>query len=155
MRTIIEDPNTPGTINVSDGPSPDEALKALDAAMADASAGTPGMWCFVPIVVGAGEAPCGRPRANAKDLCCADHWKLLPRKLRVALIEANKLRSEKQRERATVLAADKAVEYLTSLKIQLPPVRGLAREETKIIRPDGIARPGAMVSGESKLIIPR
>lgn len=153
MRNIIEDPNAPGTLNVSDGPAPDEALKALDEAIASASAGTPGLWCFVPIMVGASPVPCGRPRDKAQDLCCSDHWKMLPKKLRQPLIEANKLRSEAKRERASMLAADKAVDYLCSLNIQLPPREHLVRDEPRILRPDGIERPAPAVSGSSKLII--
>lgn len=148
-------PEQPDLLNPSTGPSTDETLKALDKALEEATAATPGLWCFVPILVGVRAVPCGRPRTKVQDLCCLDHWKLLPKKLRVPVIEANKLRSERQRERASILAADKAVDYLTSLSIQIPPVERLVRDEPRIIRPDGIQRPDALVSSNSKLIIER
>lgn len=135
-------------------PPPDEALKSLEAALKEAGGGTPGMWCFVPILVGLKHVPCGRPREKAQDLCCSEHWRLLPRRLRLLMVDANKHRSEAKRERASMLAADKAIDYLTGLQIQLPPVQRVVRDDgPRIIKPGGVERPGAAVSSDSKLII--
>lgn len=145
---------------VTQAPTAADALKALDAEVTQLNrftpkpSSTPGLWCFIPIIIGTAEKECGRPREKAQDLCCADHWKLLPKKYRVALIEANKLRSQRERQFATIKAADAAVAFLTALPIQLPPRAKVVAEQKRILGPDGIVAPDKLVSSQSKLIIP-
>lgn len=155
------------SITVSDAPSSDAALAQLNAAVGEVEkkkASQPGLWCFIPIIVGSKELDCGRPRGKSTDLCCGEHWKQVPKELKQRLIDANKTArksrfsgSEKALNRAgvTVTAiADEVVAYLTSLPIQLPPVERLVVEEKKILGPDGLQRPDKLVSSNSKLIIP-
>jgi hypothetical protein len=83
--------------------------------------------CFIKVKTADGEKPCGRPRAKLTDLCCAEHWKMVPKKLRQPLVDANRERSYRDRERLSIAAATKVVEYIKGMFIQLPPV---ARIET-------------------------
>lgn len=136
-------------------PTIEDAETALAAAVEEATKGRPGMWCFVPISVGAAEQPCGRPREKAHDVCCPEHWKHVPQNLRREMNEANKIRSERKRERASLLVADKIIAHLTSLLIQLPPVQQLARDEPRIIRPGEVAKPDSPSVINPKLILPR
>jgi hypothetical protein len=136
-------------------PSVDDATTALNDALERATAGTPGLWCFVSIAVGVNAVPCGRPRAKAHDVCCAEHWKLVPKKLRREMNEANNLRSERERERKSVLVADKIMDHLAAQLVQLTPVQQLARDEPRIIRPGEVARPDQPGVIAPKLILPR
>lgn len=64
---------------------------------------------------------CNRPVGKAGDLVCQPHWRLVPRYLRLALIESQKARdSAKKRDRVLVWATA-VLGYLAGLKIQLPP----------------------------------
>lgn len=136
-------------------PSVSDAAKALDEAIGEMTKGTPGLWCFVPISVGADEQPCGRPRLKAHEVCCPEHWKLVPKELRREMNEANKHRSERRRQRESVLVADKIIAYLTAQLVQLPPVQPIMRDEPRIIRPGEVARPDSPNVINPKIILPR
>lgn len=150
-KTVIESADADGPPI----PSVDDAETALAEAIADLTKGTPGLWCFVQIAVGAGTQPCGRPRLKATDVCCPEHWKHVPSKLRREMNEANNIRSEKKRERACLLVADKIMEHLGSQLIQLPPVQPIARDEPRIIRPGEVAKPESSSVVTPKIILPR
>jgi hypothetical protein len=113
--------------------------------------------CFIKVSIDGREEPCGRPREKPTDLCCADHWQLVPKKLRVKLIDAGKVRSLRERERLTICAATEVVEYLKAQKIQLPPAPKLVATagglETKL-GPLVKVEPGPRIVAQSKLIIP-
>lgn len=89
---------------------------------------------------------CGRPRLAVTDLCCPEHWKLVPKRLKQPLIEAGKLRSFVKRQRASEVAASYIVEYLMALKIQLPPAVKLDTSGT-IVKHD--SAPGSLIQAES------
>lgn len=142
------------------------ALKTLEAAVGETKkkAATPGLWCFIPIIIGSQERECGRPRLKSTDLCCVEHWKRVPKEMKQRLVDANKVAaksrfsgSEKALNRAGVKVmaiADEVVAYLTEQKIQLPPAEKLVTEQKKILGPDGLQRPDKLVSSDSKLILP-
>lgn len=77
--------------------------------------------CFIKVSIDGRDEECGRPRGKATDLCCAEHWQLVPKNLRQDLIDANKVKSLRERERLTINAASAVVEYLKAKKVQLPP----------------------------------
>lgn len=112
--------------------------------------------CFIKVRVGPEEKACGRERLKPTDLCCPEHWKLVPAELRRALVAAGKLRKLPERQRATILAADKVADYLAAQLIQLPPVEKVVREQKKIISPERVVRStdDRLISGDSKLILP-
>lgn len=114
--------------------------------------------CFIRVDMGEGRREeCGRPTTKLTDLCCPEHWRMVPRPLKQALVEANKLRSERERERKTMVAASDIVVFLSELKIQLPPAPKLERsgqlgpaQVGELVKVDA----GPRVSKDSKLIIP-
>lgn len=118
--------------------------------------------CFIKVAVDGREEPCGRPREKLTDLCCLDHWRIVPKRLRQPLIEANKARSYVERERLSINAATAVVEYLKAQKIQLPPVpklevgSGLVTPGAEDMRIGALvkAEPGPQVVKNPKLIIP-
>lgn len=110
--------------------------------------------CLISVVIEGSKQPCGRARAKVADLCCPEHWKLVPKPMKQRLIDADRIRSERKRERASIDAAGAVLHYLEHLKVQLPPVQ-------KVQPSGGIERPGQLVSAsgelvsrDSKLIIP-
>ena len=114
------------------------------------------VYCFIKVRVGSQEKECGRERLKASDLCCPEHWAHVPSDLRRALVVAGKLRKLPERQRATILAADKVADYLAARLIQLPPVERVVREQKKILSPDRVVRSTdeRLVSSDSKLILP-
>lgn len=115
--------------------------------------------CFIRVDMGDGRREeCGRPTKKLTELCCPEHWKLVPKALKQKLIDANKLRSERERERQTMVAASDIVVYLSELKVQLPPAPKLERSGQlamtgpvgELVKVDS----GPTLSKESKLIIP-
>jgi hypothetical protein len=125
------------------------------------------LFCFIKVQMGDGSTQeCGRPTGKLKELCCPDHWKLVPRKLKQALIEAEKYgrhsrmtrAAELERERRVMVAASDIVVFLGALKVQLPPVKKLELSGQlqmsgplgELVKVDS----GPTVSKESKLIIP-
>jgi len=81
--------------------------------------------CFIKVKTAEGEQPCGRLREKLTDLCCSEHWKMVPKRLKRPLIDANTLRSYRERERASIEAATAVVDYIKGLFIQLPPAMKL------------------------------
>jgi hypothetical protein len=138
-------------------PSVEDAEAALEHAIGELTKGTPGLWCFVqiPVGVGVGVQSCGRPRLKSTDVCCTEHWKLVPSKLRREMNEANKIRSEAKRERACLLVADKIMDHLAAQFVQFPPVQPIARDEPRIIRPGEVAKPDSTGVITPKIILPR
>jgi hypothetical protein len=73
---------------------------------------------------------CKRRKGGA-ELVCPAHWKLVPRSMKKALWEAEKIRSKEQRAFAAVSAAARIVDHLESLKVVLP-------DEPRVEAPSGI-----------------
>lgn len=113
--------------------------------------------CFIKVLVDGKEEPCGRPREKLTDLCCLDHWRRVPKKLKQPLIDLHKLRNRplnsrqlRAHEEKSIRAATAIVEYLKEQKIQLPPAPKLIVEKSSIIRPGvGEMTMGSLVKAES------
>lgn len=88
---------------------------------------------------------CGRLREKATDLVCQEHWARVPKRLRIPLIEANKLRSWEKRREASIRAAQPIIMYLKAQKIQLPPAQ-------KLDAAQGLIKPGAPEHGPGSLV---
>lgn len=98
--------------------------------------------CFMKVLVDGKEEPCGRPREKLTDLCCPDHWRLVPKRLKQPLIDLHKLRNRprtaaqaRAHEQRSIVAASDIVEYLKAQKIQLPPAPKLVLERNSLVRP--------------------
>ncbi len=117
----------------------------------------PSFPCFIKVSLEGREQECGRPRANVRDLCCPEHWARVPRALKRRLVDANRLRSMKERERQTINAATAVVEFLKAQRIQLPPAPQLITSpnllDTKAPPPLVKVEAGPRVITDSKLII--
>lgn len=78
---------------------------------------------------------CERRRDRPADLTCLAHWKMVPRKLKVAFWNATKLKSLKAHEWATIVAATNIVDYLDKKKVLLPSDVTIARPESELETP--------------------
>lgn len=102
---------------------------------------------------------CGNRKANIGDLLCPGHWRQVPRKLKLALWEAENLRSISRKERECFMSADAIltwVEENISLqppdtlahhvlelpKLELPDTKRIITSEEKLV-----AHEGKLVSG--------
>lgn len=83
---------------------------------------------------------CDRAKDGPSPLVCPAHWNLVPRRLKVRLWDAMKIRSQAKREPAIWLAADRILRHLEKLKVQLPA-------EVKLLKPAGetIEKPDAKI----------
>ncbi len=78
---------------------------------------------------------CQRKRAMNSDLTCPAHWSQVPRKLKKALWKAQHLKSLKQNEWETIVAATNIVDYLDQRKVVLPPDVTIAKPESELETP--------------------
>ncbi len=88
---------------------------------------------------------CDRVKLSRIDICCAAHWKMVPREMKRKFWDATKLRSKFDRDFGVMCSASEILDYLESKKVVLPP-------DVKLIRPESdIEKP---TSNEPRIITP-
>ncbi len=79
---------------------------------------------------------CSRKKIGVGALLCVAHWKMVPRRLKLALWRAEKLRSHAEQQFQTMCCAGDILDWLeTNVKIDLPPEVSIIRPESELEKP--------------------
>lgn len=88
---------------------------------------------------------CEREKDGPGALVCPDHWRLVPRRMKLRLWAAEHLRSPFEKKFQTMVVAGEILDFLEKRKILLPPPVKLAKPESELEKP---------VSNEPRIIRP-
>lgn len=86
-------------------------------------------------------ANCERLKRLRSDLVCPGHWALVPKPMKQALWDAQHLRSPKQREWQTIVAASDIIAFLEKKRVILPEEKKILTPGEKIEAPANPAAP--------------